>query len=102
MSASILNQVASELSELQGQLNQFKSSVEYLNSAKGSVSDAIHAVLQAEDYHMRKLHEIEAVYNIFRGVVDTVQQLSSKIDSVNFPERLTSINDGVYQIIKEV
>lgn len=102
MSINILNQVSAELEELQGQLKQFKTSVEYLNSAKGNVSDAVQAIRQAENYHFQKLKEIEVVYNTFSSVINGVQQLSAKIESVNFPERLSSIDTSVAKIIAEI
>jgi len=102
MGVNILNQVSAELEELQGQLKQFKSSVEYLNSAKENVRDAVHTVHQAENFHLQKLKEIEVVYSALSSVIGMVEQLSTKIDSVNFPERLTSIDNRVGLVIKEI
>jgi hypothetical protein len=102
MATSIINKIADELAELEQQLHKFKSSVEYINKAKESLTTAINAVAEAENYHLQKLDKIEKVYDSHNKIVEDVKQLSEKINTVDFPKRLTSIDKGLSEVISGI
>ena len=102
MATSVLNKITDELAELEQQLHKFKSSVEYINNAKESLTTAINAVEEAENYHLQKLDKIEKAYDSHNKIVEDVRLLSEKINVVDFPKRLTSIDKGLADVIKGI
>lgn len=102
MATSVINKIADELAELEQQLHKFKSSVEYINAAKESLTNAIGAVTEAENYHLQKLGKIEEVYDSHNKIVEDVKRLSESINLVDFPKRLTSIDNGLTEVINGI
>lgn len=102
MATTVLNKIADELAELEQELHKFKSSVEYINSAKDSLNTAIQSVTQAENYHLEKLEKIEKAYEGHNKIVADVSLLSEKINTVDFPARLTSIDEGLADVINGI
>ena len=49
MANAVVQQISAEMEELQKQLSQFTTSVEYLNNAKLQVSKAVDTVNKAEE-----------------------------------------------------
>jgi len=97
MANPIVQQINAELESLQKELTQFKSSVEYLNGAKAHVKEAVASVNHAEAHFTKKIEELKNTYTAFIELTAAVSGVISKIDSVNFPERL----DGIENTVKE-
>ncbi len=102
MANNILNKVAGELTILEQQLKDFKSSVDYLKAAKVSVDIAVNTIKEAENYHLEKIVEIQTVYDGFERILSDVKVLSEKVSSVDFPKRLNTIELRLDEVIKEI
>lgn len=99
MANPIVQQISAELETLQKELRQFKSTVEYLNGAKSHVKEAVQSVNHAEAHFNKKVEELKNTYTAFIKLSDAVTNLVLKIDTVNFPERLESIEKTVKETI---
>ena len=105
MANTVVQQINAEMEELQKQLSQFKSSVEYLNNAKTNVTKAVDAVHKAEENFNQRAEELMGAYHSLLRLGDAVGGLIQKIDTVNFPERLDNIQStigGTFRILNEV
>ncbi len=102
MANQVIQQINAEMEELQKQLSQFKSSVEYLNNAKSHVGKAVDAVTLAEDNFNQRVKELRDTYHSFIQLSDAVWAVIQKIDTVNFPERLDNIQLTVKETIKNL
>lgn len=102
MANAVVQQINAEMEELQKQLSQFKSSVEYLNNAKSQVGKAVDAVNKAEENFNHRVKELQSTYNSFIKLSDAVGAVIKKIDTVNFPERLDNIQSNVKDTIKNL
>jgi prefoldin subunit 5 len=102
MANSILNKVTAELMTLEAELSSFRSSVTYLNDAKNNVETAINAVSDAEKYHLEKLSKVNEAYAKFESLSLTVKHLTEKIEGVDFPKRLSIIENSLNQLMKEL
>lgn len=100
MANAVVQQINAEMEELQKQLTQFKSSVEYLNNAKSQVSKAVDTVNKAEENFNQRIKELKDTYHSFIQLSDAVWAVIQKIDTVNFPERLDSIQATIKDTIK--
>jgi hypothetical protein len=99
MANPIVQQINAELESLQKELDKFKSNVEYLNGAKVLVKGAIQGLNSAEGNFNEKIIELKSTYASFIKLTDAVIAVIAKIDTVNFPERLNSIEETVKGII---
>jgi hypothetical protein len=99
MSNPIVQQINTELESLQKELEQFKSTVEYLNVAEGHVKKAVQTVNHAESHFNKKVEELKNTYDSFIKLTDTVSKVVAIIDTVNFPERLDNIEKTVKETI---
>ena len=99
MANPIVQQINAELESLQKELEQFKSTVEYLNLAEGHVKKAVQTVNHAEDHFNKKVGELKSTYDSIINLTDSVSKVISKIDTINFPERLESIEETVKETI---
>lgn len=99
MANPIVQQINAELESLQKELEQFKSTVEYLNLAESHVKKAVQTVNHAESHFNKKVDELKNTYDSFIKLTDSVSKVISKIDTVNFPERLDKIEKTVKETI---
>jgi len=99
MANPIVQQISAELENLHKELGQFKSTVDYLNGAKGHVNEAVQSVNQAEVHFNKKIDELKATYNAFIQLTDAVAKVLIKVETINFPERLDSIEKTVLNTI---
>jgi len=99
MANPIVQQISAELEALHKELGQFKSTVDYLNVAKIHVKEAVESVNYAEAYFNEQVEELKNTYTSFIKLTDSVTAVISKIDTVNFPERLESIEKTVKETI---
>ena len=99
MANPIIQQINAELDTLQKELSQFKSTVAYLNGAKDTVQDAVLTVSEAKVFYGQKIEELKSTYNSYIGLIDAVNGAITKIETINFPERLDSIEKSVSQTI---
>jgi len=99
MANPIVQQINAELESLQKELEQFKSTVEYLNVAESHVKKAVQTVNHAETNFNKRVEELKNTYDSFIKLTDSVSKVISKIDTVNFPERLDNIEKTVKETI---
>lgn len=99
MANPIVHQINAELEALQNELKQFKSTVDYLNNAKKHVNNAVESVNHSEANFNNKVEELKQTYDSFIKLTEAVSLVVSKIDSVNFPERLDNIEKTVKSTI---
>jgi ABC-type transporter Mla subunit MlaD len=102
MANPIVQQINTELEALKNKLSEFKSTVTYLNNAKENVTGAIETLNGSEKHFDKKVEELKSTYNSFIKLTDTVSEVISKIDTINFPERLDSIEATVQETIKQL
>ncbi len=102
MANPIVQQINTELETLKNKLSEFKSTVTYLNSAKENMAGAIESLNSSEKHFDKKVEELKSTYNSFINLTDTVSEVISKIDTINFPERLDSIEATVQKTIKQL
>ena len=95
MANPIVQQINTELSELQKELAKFKDTVDYLNAAKTAVKDAVFKVNHSEAHFNTKIEELKSTYNSIIGLSDSVSSVMKKLDTINFPERLDNIEKTV-------
>lgn len=81
----LTEQVKKELETLQKELDQFQTSVEYLNGAKNHVDKAIKTVHKAEDYHNKKAQELKEAYDSIGNLRDSMSILKETIENLEFP-----------------
>lgn len=99
MANPIVQQINTELESLQKELEQFKSTVEYLNVAESHVKKAVQTVNHAEAHFNKKVEELKNTYDSFIKLTESVSKVISKIDTINFPERLDNIEKTVKETI---
>ena len=99
MANPIVQQINAELKNLEEELKLFKSTVEYLNGAKTVVKDAVLSVNKAEEHFFKKAEELKNTYDAIINLRVSVSAVVSKIDKINFPERLDSIEKTVKETI---
>lgn len=102
MANPIVQKINAELEALQNELEQFKSTVDYLNGAKGHVIKAVQSVNYAEEHFNTKVDELKKTYSSIISLTSSVEKVVEKIDSVNFPERLQSIETTVKETINHL
>jgi len=102
MANPIVQQINSELIELQKELTKFKDTVDYLNSAKIAVSNAVNTVNRSELNFSNKIEELKNTYNSIINLDKTVDKVMGKIDSINFPERLDNIETAVNHTVESL
>lgn len=102
MANPIVQQINTELEALKNKLSEFKSTVTYLNNAKENVTGAIETLNGSEKHFDKKVEELKNTYNSFIKLTDAVSEVISKIDTINFPDRLDSIEATVQETIKQL
>lgn len=102
MASNLLSKLNDELGTLEAQLQEFRTAVDYLSSAKESVEDSVKAVETAEKFHQQKLEQINTFYQSAEQMSGKVEALAAKIEGVDFPERLSTIESNLQKVIKGV
>lgn len=102
MANPIIQQINAELDTLQKELNQFKSTVAYLNGAKENVNNAVLTVNEAKVFYGQKIDELKSTYNSILNLINAVNGAVTKIETINFPERLDNIEKSVNQTIVSI
>ncbi|MCH8569490.1 MAG: hypothetical protein LAT67_14540 [Balneolales bacterium] len=102
MANPLIQQINAELENLQNELEQFKSTVAYLNDAKGHVYTAVQTVEQAEEQFKKKIEELKKTYDAFIKLTDSAGSLISKIETIDFPARLDRIEETVNKTIESL
>jgi chromosome segregation ATPase len=95
MANPIVEQINTELNSLQKELEQFKETVSYLNNAKKVVKDAVLKVNHSEAHLNDKVEDLKKTYDSFIKLNEAISAIIAKIDTVNFPDRLDSIEKTV-------
>lgn len=99
MANPIVQQINTELSELQKELAKFKDTVDYLNGAKTAVQDAVVKVNYSEAHFNKKIEELKSTYNSIIDLIESASLVMKKLDTINFPERLDNIEKTVKMTI---
>ena len=102
MANPIIQQINVELDTLQKELTQFKSTVAYLNGAKDNVHNAVLTVNEAKAFYGQKIDEIKATYESLIRLSGAIDRTVAKIETINFPERLDSIERAVNKTISSL
>lgn len=102
MANTVVQQVNAEMEELMKQLSHFKSTVEYLDGAKSNISEAVGVVHKAEENFNLRAKELYDTYHSFIKLSEAVTAIIQKIDTVNFPDRLDSIQSTVKETIQNL
>ena len=100
MANPIVQQISAELENLQKELGQFKSTVDYLNGAKTNVNEAVQSVKHAEGHFNKKVEELKSTYDAFIKLTDAVTEVVSKVETINFPDRLDNIEKTIHETIE--
>ncbi len=99
MANPIVQQINAELTELQKELGKFKETVDYLNTAKSAVKDAVIKVNHSEAHFNKKVEELKSTYTSIIRLNESVSSVMTKLDTINFPERLDTIERTVKETI---
>jgi len=99
MANPIVEQISAELENLHNELGNFKSNVEYLTQAKQHVKEAVNTVNYAEENFNKRIKDLKNTYNSFMNLSDSVTAIIVKLETVNFPERLDSIEHTIQDTI---
>lgn len=99
MANTIVQQITAEMETLQKELSQFKSTVEYLNDAKTHVAEATKTITEAGQDYAKRTAELKSAYNEVVNFKEKIDALLLKIDSVDFPVRLDSIENGFAELL---
>lgn len=99
MANQIVQQITAELETLQKELENFKNITSYLNGGKEQVENAVKTVHQAEANFDKRIKELKETYESIINLKGAIGETIKKIDSVNFPERLDSIEKAVNETI---
>lgn len=102
MANPIIDKINAEMDNLQKELFKFKSTVDYLNSAKENVGNAVQILNVADDHFQKKVKELQNTYNSFIQLSETIAALLKKINTINFPERLDKIENSVKETISQL
>ncbi|MBN2280291.1 MAG: hypothetical protein JXQ65_06910 [Candidatus Marinimicrobia bacterium] len=102
MSKTLVNQVEEELQKLVEELNNFHSTVEYLDTAKTSVKNSISAVQAVEESFVNRINEITRTYDSFLKLEESIYSFIEKINSIDFPQRLEKIEMTVKSTINQL
>lgn len=100
MANPVIQQITDELEVLQRELAEFKSTVEYLRSAKSTIETAKSSVDSAKELLKSKAQDLNSTYDKLLKLSGGIESLINKIDAVNFPERLDSIEHGFVEAIE--
>lgn len=95
MANPIVQQINAELTELQKELANFKNTVDYLNSAKIAVNDAVNTVNQSGLHFDKKVEELKSTYDSIINLKESVSSVIQNLSAINFPERLDNIEKSV-------
>ena len=96
----VIQQITSELENLQKELAQFKSTVDYLNTAKTTVKSANESVEAAQQLLIKKADELNVTYNSLVRFSEVLDSFVKKIEGINFPERLDKIELGFLETVE--
>jgi hypothetical protein len=102
MANPIIQEINNELKGLQEQLSLFYSNVEYLTNGRDAVKDAVIKVNHAEAHFNKRVTELKIAYNSIVEMKGKLESMFVKIDAVDFPERLTSIEAAINQTISSL
>ena len=102
MAKTLVNQVENELQKLVQELNSFKSTVEYLDTAKTSVKESLDSVKNVEENFTNRINEIKKTYNSFLKLEESIYSFINKIQSIDFPQRLDNIEVTVKSTIDQL
>ncbi len=98
----MVEKVNKELNELMEELDSFKSSVEYLDEAKLIVTDSIEKVNSVEDNFNDRIRELQDTYDAFMKLNNTTERVIKKLNTINFPDRLDNIEEGIKSTVSEL
>ena len=102
MAKTLVNQVEQELQKLVEELQNFHSTVEYLDTAKSSVKESIDSVKNVEENFTNRINEIRRTYDSFLQLEKSIYSFLDKIQSIDFPQRLDKIENTVKSTINQL
>ena len=102
MAKTLVNQVEQELQKMMDELNNFHSTVEYLDAAKSSVKESIDSVKNVEASFTNRINDIRKTYDSFLKLEDLISTFIDKIQNIDFPIRLDKIETSVKSTISQL
>ncbi len=99
MANPIVQKITAELESLQKELTQFRNTTDYLVGAKQNVENAVKSIDQAEVNFEKRITDLKETYDAITSLQEVVNKVISKIDKIDFPERLDSIELTVMDTI---
>jgi membrane-bound lytic murein transglycosylase len=95
----IVEQIQAELEKLSNELESLSSTASYLTGAKEIASLAKESLIEAEGHFKANTQELNKSLTKLTDFKAELDNLISKINAVDFPERLTSIENNVQETI---
>ena len=99
MANPIVQQINAELVSLQKELEQFKSTVEYLTNAKKIVEQSIHKIDSSNAKLKESSNELSGTFETIVSLNKSLGLFMDKIDSIDFPVRLDSLENGYAELL---
>ena len=99
MANPIVQQITTELENLHKELEQFKNTTNYLNGAKQYVEKAVQTVNHSEANFEKRIADLKDTYESIIKLTEVIGATIEKIDTINFPERLDTIEKTVKETV---
>lgn len=100
--STTVQKINKELEVLQKEINRFQATVEYLNNAKNIVESSKEQLLLSENSFLHNVRELVKSYDSLMQMRQSLEGWSLKIDSIDFPTRLTNIEQQVSETINSI
>ncbi len=98
-------QIHKEIASLQQELSRLEKAVDHINDAKELSRQITSKAKTLEEKYSQQIKEVQSLTTQYNQLVHKIEKLLSKIDNVNFPQRLdkldttvSSINQGLQNV----
>lgn len=99
MANTITQQIQIELDQLREKLTSFQSTVDYLKSARKLVAQSIDKMQSTNEELSKNADELSGTFETLVSLNSSLVSFINKIDSINFPDRLDSIEQGFTELL---
>jgi uncharacterized protein YukE len=99
MANTITQQIQFELEQLREKLTSFQSTVDYLKSARKLVSQSVDKMQSTNEELTKNAHELSGTFDSLVSLNSSLVSFINKIDAINFPDRLDSIEHGFTELL---
>lgn len=98
---NIQETITAELREFQKEFERFETLVTYLEQAKQTSVKAKESLEVASNEYKSKIQTLKDSHAEIQQLTQTIEWLNQEILSVDFPSRLTNIDESLIKVIKE-